>query len=68
MSTRHYASDVDDVDDLTYRMLDSRFCRIAMHAERHDELRHRRAHDQAEHAERRAFRKVRRPRPRYESE
>lgn len=45
MSIRHYASEFDDLDELTFRMLDSRFCKVAMHGERHDGLRHRRQHE-----------------------
>jgi hypothetical protein len=50
VSTRHFHSDFEDVDDATYRMLDSRFCKVAMHGQRHEPLRHRRHHDQAESA------------------
>lgn len=42
MSTRHFRSDFDDVDDATYRMLHSRFCKVAQHGYRHEPLRHHR--------------------------
>lgn len=42
MSTRHFRSDFEDVDDATYRMLHSRFCRVAQHGNRHEPLRHHR--------------------------
>ncbi|HZW59206.1 MAG TPA: hypothetical protein VFE85_02835 [Woeseiaceae bacterium] len=50
MSTRHHLSDFEDVDDVTYRMLDSRFCKVAMHGQRHEPLRHRRNTEQSESA------------------
>lgn len=50
MSIRHYGSEFDDLDDLTYRMLDSRFCKVAMHGQRHQSLRQRR-HDEAHEME-----------------
>lgn len=62
MSIRHYDSDFDDLDENTYRMLDSRFCKVAMHAQRHDALRQRRQHERADGAE--VARKPRRPRER----
>ncbi len=62
MSIRHYGSRFDDLDDLTYRMLDSRFCKVAMHGQRHDELRHRRQHERSEGVE--VSRKPRKPRER----
>jgi len=65
MSIRHYASDFDDLDDLTYRMLDSRFCKVAMHGQRHDAPRHRR---DTEPDARTAPRKPRRPRERQDFE
>lgn len=46
MSIRHYGSEFDELDDLTYRMLDSRFCKVAMHGQRHNALRQRH-HDEA---------------------
>lgn len=42
MSTRHFRSDFEDVDDATYRMLGSRFCKVAQHGNRHEPLRHHR--------------------------
>lgn len=48
MSTRHFKSDIDDVDDSIYRLLDSRFCKVAMHGHRHEPLRHRRHQDPTE--------------------
>lgn len=65
MSTRHYVSDADELDDLTYRMLDSRFCKVAMHGQRHEALRHRREHAEAERLE---SRKARRPRAKQDAE
>ena len=62
MSIRHYGSEFDDLDELTYRMLDSRFCKVAMHGQRHDALRHRRQHERSEGAE--VARKPRKPRER----
>ena len=66
MSIRHYASEFDDLDDLTYRMLDSRFCKVAMHGQRHDALRHRREHEQVDHPTPRKPRRPRELRPRDE--
>lgn len=51
MSIRHNGSEFDDLDDLTYRMLDSRFCKVAMHGQRHDELRHFKQHERSEGVE-----------------
>lgn len=50
MSTRHFRTDIDDVDDAMFDMLDSRFCKVAMHGQRHEPLRHRRRHDQPDSA------------------
>ena len=63
MSIHHNDSNFDDLDENTYRMLDSRFCKVAMHGQRHEELRHRRQHERAEGAE--VTRKPRRPRERH---
>lgn len=60
MSIRHYASDVDELDEPTYRMLGSRLGKIAFNGERHEVLRQRREHDAQEKA-----RKPRKPRDRY---
>lgn len=61
MSIRHHSSDADEFDDLTFRMLDSRLSRVALHTERQEVLRQRREHDAKERV-----RKPRKPRDRHE--
>ncbi|MGB5346865.1 MAG: hypothetical protein WBN23_11925 [Woeseia sp.] len=63
MSIRHYASDVDDLDEPTYRMLGSRLTKVALHEDRQEVMRQRREHDAKERA-----RKPRKPRDRYDFE
>ncbi|MBT8084224.1 MAG: hypothetical protein HKN35_14670 [Woeseia sp.] len=63
MSIRHYASDIDELDDPTYRMLGSRLSRVAFSGERHEVQRQRREYDAQE-----KIRRVRKPRERYDFE